>query len=137
MPCIQPAPAVPGNRAPIQQTPSLRRPPPANVPRTPRPINGRRRDAKVPYPELPETPHSSCGRISHAEFRRACFLRALAGWRAGQQVIRAHYRRKTQDLATSMFLLEAEGVARRTAREDFNSWMESCGGMAGPGFVAQ
>lgn len=38
MPSTQPAPAVPGNRAPLPP-PSLRRPPPANVPRTPRPIN--------------------------------------------------------------------------------------------------
>lgn len=43
MPYPQPAPAAPGNQVPIQVPPSLRRPPPENLPRTPRPINGRRR----------------------------------------------------------------------------------------------
>ncbi|MEZ2293075.1 hypothetical protein [Variovorax sp. RCC_210] len=137
MPRTQPAPAVPGNQqprpVPLTTLPSLRRPPPANRPRTPRPINSRRREVKAPYPDLPETPHSSGGRVTSAEFNRAWFLRRLAGHRAADRLITDAYKRNA-DLPTKLFLISAQRDAENVLVEGFSDWMESCGGMAGPGF---
>lgn len=138
MPCTQPAPAVPGNQAPLQ-VPSLRRPLPANVPRTPRPINGRKREAKPLYPDLPDTPSGSGGTVTRAEFERAYFLRRLAEWRGAEKLLEPLYKNGGRDsqLPARLFLIGALRDAERELPRLFDDWMQACGGMAGPGFVTQ
>lgn len=140
MPSTQPAPAVPGNQqprpAPLTTPPSLRRPPPANRPRVPRPISSRPRAAKVPYPELPQTPGESGGRVTSAEFDRAYFLRCLSEVEGAEALLDKLYQRggKESERPARLFLSGAIRKAQRELREEFARWMESCGGMAGPDF---
>lgn len=140
MPSTPPAPAVPGNQqprpAPLTTPPSLRRPPPANRPQTPRPMNSRKAAVRLPYPPLPELPQLSSGKVSRADFDRAYFLRCVAELQAGKDLLNRMYRNggKDSELAARMFLIDATDVARRALRASFADWMESCGGMAGPGF---
>lgn len=131
MPYTHSAPAAPGTQAPPLAPPSLRRPPPATRPKTPRPITGRRASL-VPYPDLPDTPHGSGGRVSRAEFKRAVFLRRLAELQAAGPAFS-----KACDgthLRLAMFLAGAINAQKEHLRENFSDWMESCGGMTGPGF---
>lgn len=102
----------------------------------PRPI-ARQRVVKAPYPDLPETPRDSGGLVTHAEFDRAVFLRRLAEFQAAEKLMSDIWGRRTLDDPARMFLCGSANRVKRSLPEYFNTWMESCGGMAGPGFVPQ
>lgn len=114
---------------------------PAAQPGTPRPRRAAttRRSApaapKVPYPDLPERPHTSGGTVTGAQFWRAAFLRHLAQRRAAEPHLRHACAGNDRPFAAFMaraLLAKDEEVARC-----FEQWMRAGGGLAGAGEVLQ
>lgn len=92
----------------------------------------RYRPPALPFPELAEIPFDAASR---REFWRTCFLRQLAEYRAGEELINSFPPLKKYD-STRYFLFGAFRKLEGSLTQSLSTWLDTIGGLA-PALEAQ